>query len=391
MLDSKRVAFYEATVTTGLENIAKDEVKEKLNADATMQQGRIWFSTDARVERILSLKSVCNIFVIIHDQKLGQDEMPTDSDGLEPLLFKVGDCCDWSNGLTKWQESGGFACSMENLLTKDTELKARQPKFRVTCNRYGPDHAFTSPEICSIFGHVVDTKFGWPIKMKDFDLEIMVNFNYDHLYVGLTLTPIALDRRNIVSTGFTTLRAATCYALLRTARIKSGDIVIDPMAGSGAIPVECCDCWSDEWQAYTMAGELQSIPLEKCRINLDIFKQKPPFDLIQLDVTYMPLRDCCIDVVVSDLPFGRRHGSKRANKTLYPALLHNLSRIVRPGTGRAVLLTQDFKSMNLAYDRNRKFWFQKLCHFVKIGNLNCYIYLFLRNQTLFVQSTKTIT
>ena len=116
---------------------------------------------------------------------------------------------------------------------------------------------------------------------------------------------------------------------------------------------------------------------------MEVFTHKPPYDLLQLDVTSLPFRHDSIDVIVSDLPFGRRHGSKKVNSTLYPALLRDMGRVARVGSARAVLLTQDFKSMNLAYDKGRKFWFQKLCSFVKIGNLNCYIYLFLRNDTQF--------
>lgn len=381
MTDS--VANYEATVTTGLESIAKDEVKEKLNAEARTQQGRVWFASDEPVSKILKLKSICNLFVIIYDIKLDESELPASGDLLEPLLMRVGDKCDWKTGLEKWKQMSAFGCEMDKILTKNQELKLEQPKFRVSCNRYGPKHNFTSPEVCSVFGHVVDTMFGWPIKMKDYDLEIMANFSENHLYVGLTLTPVALDRRNIVSLGFTTLRAATCYALLRVAKIQCGDIVIDPMAGSGAIPVECCSAWQDEWAAFTIAGELKPSPLTKCKANLEMFKAKTPNDIMQLDVTSLPFRENTIDVFVSDLPFGRRHGSKKINMTLYPKLLRDMARVARLNSGRAVLLTQDFKSINFAYEKSRDLWFQKMCSFVKIGNLNCYIYLFLRNDTVY--------
>ena len=49
-----------------------------------------------------------------------------------------------------------------------------------------------------------------------------------------------------------------------------------------------------------------------------------------------------MDAVVSDLPFGRRVGSHRANKRLYPALLSELRRVLRPG-GVAVLLSGEVR------------------------------------------------
>lgn len=374
------IANYEATVATGLENLAKDEARDKLGVEAVTQQGRIWFSSDLPVSRILNLKTINNVFVILHSVKLPDEEMPQDVEQLEKILMDVGDRCDWATGVQKWQEMSGFSSHIDKILTNSGDNRDEQPKFRVSSNRFGPKHKFTSPEICARFGHVVDTKLGWPIKLKDYDLEIMANFNENHLYVGFTLSAKSLDRRNVVDTGYTTLKAPTCYALLRVAKIQPGDIVIDPMAGSGAIPAECCSLWNEEWSAFTLAGEIKSVPLSKCQTNLKVFEQAPK-DLLLLDVTSMPFKTGSIDVFVSDLPFGRRHGSKRANKILYPALLKEMGRLARRKTARAVLLTQDFNSMNIANDRNKNLWFQKMCTFVKIGNLNCYIYLFLRNDT----------
>lgn len=383
-------AYYEATCSTGLETIASDEVLEKLKVESKTRKGRVLFKTASDVRDILKLRTISNLFVIIHDEILPDEKIPANGDCLEPLLMEVGEKCDWQLGLEKWLQMSQFNCDLNILLKKDTELKSRQPKFRVSSNRAGERHKFTSPEICSVFGHVVDTKFGWPIKMKDFDLEVMANFNENHLYIALTLSPVTLDRRNIVSTGLTTLKAATCYALLRVAKIQSGDIVIDPMAGSGAIPVECCSAWQEEWLAYAVAGELKEVPLGKCRQNLNIYKGKgPPADIMRLDVTSMPFREDSVDVFISDLPFGRRHGSKRINKTLYPALLRDMGRVARLETGRAVLLTQDFRSMNVANDKCRNLWFQKMCSFVKIGNLSCWIYLFLRSDKAYCDEDNT--
>lgn len=374
-------ANYEATLATGLENIAKDEAQEKLGCEATTQQGRIWFSTDQPVSKILNLKSINNVYVLLHSVKLPEEDMPQDSAQLKTILMNVGEKCDWATGIEKWREMSGFPTEVQTIVTKDAEKTEIQPKFRVSSNRFGPKHKFTSPEICSIFGDVVNTKFGWPIKLKEFDLEVMANFSENHLYVALTLTSNkSLDRRNIVETGYTTLRAPTCYALLRVAKIETGDIVMDPMAGSGAIPAESCSLFGHEWSAFNLAGEIAKIPLKKSQTNMKVF-DRAPSDVLLLDVTSMPFTTSSIDVFVSDLPFGRRHGSKRANKTLYPALLKEMGRMARLKTGRAVLLTQDFNSMNIAYDRNKNLWFQKLCTFVKVGNLNCYIYLFLRNNT----------
>lgn len=56
--------------------------------------------------------------------------------------------------------------------------------------------------------------------------------------LNLRVTSESKHRRNIVHFGPTTLRATVCYNLLRLAKPKPGDIIIDPMCGSGSIPIE---------------------------------------------------------------------------------------------------------------------------------------------------------
>jgi hypothetical protein len=44
----------------------------------------------------------------------------------------------------------------------------------------------------------------------------------------------------------------------------------------------------------------------------------------------LPLRDGSVDCIASDLPFGRRCGNHRTNSNLYPALLSEFARVLRP-------------------------------------------------------------
>jgi len=384
---SNAAARYEATVSTGLEKVAQEEITQKLRAKTEISKGRVILESDKPVSEILKLKTINNLFIIIYDQIIEDSSMPQDTSQLESLLMKVGDSCNLRLGLSKWHQLSRFdRCKFDDLFLKAIELRDIQPSFRVSSNRHGKDHKFTSPEICSIFGHVIDTKYGWPIKMKNFDLELYVNFSENHLYATITLTPVTLACRNIITTGYTTLKGATCYALLRFANIESGDLVLDPMAGSGAIPVENIVAWNDEeWRSFTLCSDLTHSIISKSKINMRAVSKikNPPSDVMRSDVTYCPIRDGTIDVVVTDLPFGHRHGSKTANRSLYPKMMLELSRITRPVTGRAVLLTKDFRSMNLAYDATKHYWTQTLCNHVKIGNLNCWIYRYQRNSEVY--------
>ena len=56
-------------------------------------------------------------------------------------------------------------------------------------------------------------------------------------------------------------------------------------------------------------------------------------DGLQWDALVPCLRDACVDVIISDLPFGKRSGSKADNRVLYPRTLLSMARLVRPKTG----------------------------------------------------------
>jgi SAM-dependent methyltransferase len=64
------------------------------------------------------------------------------------------------------------------------------------------------------------------------------------------------------------------------------------------------------------------------------------FDVLHADATALPLRAATVDVLLSDLPYGRQHGELSVlAETLYPAAAREAARILRVG-GRAVWLVE---------------------------------------------------
>ena len=136
---------------------------------------------------------------------------------------------------------------------------------------------------------------------------------------------------------------------------------------------------------FHIGGELVDKSVKSCRVNLDGVLVKndlriaPAMDVIQWDVVKAGcLRDNSVDVVISDLPFGRRSGSKLDNRKLYPDTLLSLARLVRPNTGRAVLLTQDKTSMFQILPKVAKFWTKSRIISTNIGGLTALVFLLTR-------------
>ncbi|NWU93330.1 THUM3 protein, partial [Upupa epops] len=269
---------------------------------------------------------------------------------------------------------------------KISEGEAKVLKFRVTCNRAGDKHSFTSNEAARDFGGAVQEHFQWKADMTDFDVEVLLNIHNNEVVVGIALTEESLHRRNITHFGPTTLRSTLAYGMLRLCDPQPTDIIVDPMCGTGAIPIEGATEWPS---CYHIAGDNNSQAVKRAANNICSLLKKNekeesssslgiPLDIIQWDICNLPLRTGSVDVIVTDMPFGKRMGSKKKNWDLYPACLMEMGRICTPGTGRAVLLTQDKKCFAKALSRMGHIWRKAQTVWVNVGGLHAAVYLLRR-------------
>lgn len=274
----------------------------------------------------------------------------------------------------------------------EDRLCASGPGFRVTCNRAGTHHVFGSQEAARQLGAAVNDRFGWPVRLNKPQIEIILNVTETTVYVSLSLTREPLFRRNIVSFGPTNLRATICYALLHLGRPKEGDVVIDHMCGGASIPLEGALSFPN---CFHLGGDIHEKAVARARENLDhtavTLGRSVAADAALWDSTRLPLRTSTVDVVVSDLPFGKRSGSKLDNRVLYLRALQETARVTRPGTGRAVLLTHDKNSLHKNLSLVRQYWRCPSVRTINIGGLYAGVFLLVRTAALYTGLTKTST
>eukprot|EP01060_Flectonema_neradi_P009790 TRINITY_DN1698_c1_g2_i1.p1 TRINITY_DN1698_c1_g2~~TRINITY_DN1698_c1_g2_i1.p1 ORF type:complete len:494 (+),score=78.93 TRINITY_DN1698_c1_g2_i1:54-1535(+) len=166
------------------------------------------------------------------------------------------------------------------------------------------------------------------------------------------------------------------HALVALSDIKDGDVVCDPMSGSGTTLLETCamhanctavlggdftmaecvvsavncDSFHKVASAYGVIDTSPSITSDKKRICADTEQSLPSnsaqgLDTCNWNAMQLPLRSSSIDVIMSDFPFGNRCGSSCKNAKLYPAVLSEIARILRPG-GTATFLVVARKLMD---------------------------------------------
>uniref|UniRef100_A0A8C3JAQ0 THUMP domain containing 3 n=1 Tax=Calidris pygmaea TaxID=425635 RepID=A0A8C3JAQ0_9CHAR len=438
-----------ATVPTGFEQTAADEVQEKLGSASRISKdrGKIYFEVPAQsLPQVHRLRSVDNLFVVVQEFKDYQfKENKEDAlKDLEDLVKKL----PWTDPMKVWELNNSLkkkktkqaskqedcaqnAAGVEPAGGQDTEEPqgvasrngeeeeedneqsytkeelqagsgsetkagegktgegdAKVLKFRVTCNRAGDKHSFTSNEAARDFGGAVQEHFQWKADMTNFDVEVLLNIHNNEVVVGIALTEESLHRRNITHFGPTTLRSTLAYGMLRLCDPQPTDIIVDPMCGTGAIPIEGATEWPS---CYHIAGDNNPQAVKRAANNICSLLKKNenkestslgiPLDIIQWDICNLPLRTGSVDIIVSDMPFGKRIGSKKKNWDLYPACLMEMGRICTPGTGRAVLLTQDKKCFAKALSRMGHIWRRGQTVWVNVGGLHAAVYLLKRDQS----------
>uniref|UniRef100_A0A674CAC6 THUMP domain containing 3 n=1 Tax=Salmo trutta TaxID=8032 RepID=A0A674CAC6_SALTR len=430
-----------ATVPTGFENTAAEEVQEKIGADATISKdrGRIYFQiTTDKLSQVHHLRSVDNLFVVVeeYDNYQFKDSKEETLEDLQKLASKL----PWTNALKVWKlntslkkkrgphrrpqgpkgkgrreieklqlepttgQGVGEAGSpdLENSpLGEQQEVEGQEPvpkvlKFRVTCSRAGDKHSFSSNEAARDFGGAVQDFFLWKADMTKFDIEVLLNIHNVEVVIGIALTEESLHRRNITHFGPTTLRSTLCYGMLRLSKPQASDVILDPMCGTGAIPLEGAIEWQ---QAFYLAGDNNDMAVSRTVNNICHIQKKRldksstpglPIDTVQWDLCHLPMRTSSVDIIITDMPFGKRMGSRKNNWDLYPPCLREMARVSRPGSGKAVILTQDKKCFQKAISRMGGLWRKHHTVWVNVGGLHAGVFLLKRTAGIFGQTPEDV-
>jgi predicted RNA methylase len=175
-------------------------------------------------------------------------------------------------------------------------------------------------------------RFGWVNDASGWD----INIRTLHGQVVADLGELHMTRRLgelLRSPASTTPIAAA--VIVRLAELRDGARVLDPFCGTGTIgllAVESCP-------SVRFTGmDIDSSALGKAAANLR--GRGFAAQLLRGSAAQLPIAGGAVDVVVGNLPFGKRVGSHDTNVELYPRALKEISRVLRVD-GSAVLMTEE--------------------------------------------------
>lgn len=135
--------------------------------------------------------------------------------------------------------------------------------------------------------------------------------------------------------------------VLRLVKLGAGDLLLDPCAGVGTLPIVAAVTHA---QGRALAVDADPEAVTTAAANVAALGLGERVEVRRGDARRLDRPDGSVPRVATDLPFGKKVGSTADNRQLYPAVLRELARVLTPD-GRAVLLTDDKRTFTDAVRR----------------------------------------
>lgn len=270
------------------------------------------------------------------------------------------------------EEIGGIVrqglCYLEELLKPPVY-------FAVEAERVG-EHPFTSRDIAREVGSVIqELKPPPPVSLDDPDVLLYAELIGEEFRLCVDLTPFTSlrDRGYRVYLHPSALNPVVARAMCRVARVRNGDVVVDPVCGSGTIIIECL---LEAPNARGVGCDVNPLHVKGALSNARAAGVTADFivaDVRSLARTIRPP----VDVIAANPPYGIRERAVGGLRRVYEWLFQGASQVLGEG-GRLVVLSP---LKGLVEEAWRKAGRLELLErrTLEIGGLKTHMFLFVRH------------
>ncbi|XP_078068457.1 U6 snRNA (guanine-N(2))-methyltransferase THUMPD2 isoform X2 [Mustelus asterias] len=350
---------YFCTASRGLEQLLGEEVHRKLAASQVEQvSGKVFFTADADVKTLKSLKCAERLFLLV--KKLPPIQMPRHKGKAVHVLQKcvIGESGKWLDVVAKWQTLQEFSkrqrCTsditgtgIKRPLQQEDSGTWKRPKLELdepltttldeiptgqyhlhaviegSCQSKVPMQTPPSPD------ELPNSKSQDAASCIDFRVSCRCSGR-----IAKVFTSQELGRAIGVALG----RQMGWKAELRNPMLEAGSLVLDPMCGLGTILLEAAKEWPN---AYYHGIDNTASQLQVASANVCFAKLTNSIDLTRASVTELPLLAESIDVVICDIPFGKKFKISQDTKTIMPNILKEMVRVLSVNGTLVLLLSQE--------------------------------------------------
>ena len=218
------------------------------------------------------------------------------------------------------------------------------PTYRVISRQYGKFEYSRKDLTATVWRSLKQRYPRWTPVADDAQVEFWANLLGSTFLLGARLSDRTMRHRFERKVELpAALRPSVAAAMVFLTNPQPGDVFLDPMAGSGTILDERMQAGKF---ARLLGGDIDQERVDAARKNVRGSRKKPgpgdpQPDIRQWDARKLPLEDASIDKIATNLPFGKQLRGAQTPAKLYPPVLAELQRVVRPG-GRIVLLTSEY-------------------------------------------------
>lgn len=219
---------------------------------------------------------------------------------------------------------------------------SKQPRFSVTASFVGGRN-YTMPEIKTTVAEGIRRRYpNWQYADDDRESDLNVRVFIEGMMglVGLRLGAAPLHRRPYKTDHLPgSLKPTVAAAMLLMANPKPGDMLLDPFCGGGTILAE-----AGAFGLKVVGGDLSAEAISAARINLTASASVSASvsgiaaRLCRWDARLLPLASESLDVVVTNLPWGRQIAVDDDLRSLYGRAMDELRRVLKPD-GALIVLT----------------------------------------------------
>ncbi|XP_048733202.2 THUMP domain-containing protein 2-like [Ostrea edulis] len=347
--ESKVMRFF-CTAGRGTETFAYQEIYEEVDKEyvVSISEGRVHFQGSVnQIDTILELKTVERAFALVFYKGSNEYKDLDRATFLNCLRADILNEQVWRNDelckvIELLQTRHGGKIQRELTCSRGEGPPAKkfkqegQPSFRVSCKCSGMlGRKVSSQLLAKQIGIKLNQLLRWRVNYRDPDIEICIQVSDAHVSVGIPLTKIPLSKRNYVKCHG--LRGPVTWIMMNLLEIKNQCVVLDPMCGKATILLEAAKNFED---VFCIGCDVSSDQLNLADENIRFGNVQARLQLIQADCRALPLRDECVDCIVCDTPFGKKHSVKGSSVVFHESFLQEMCRVLR-SNGKVVLLVSE--------------------------------------------------
>ena len=222
----------------------------------------------------------------------------------------------------------------------------RKPTYRAIARMAG-DHAYRRTDLRATVEQAIGERHPDWAMTDPARIEVWTQLVGDRLVSGIRLSDETMRQRTYKLANLpASLKPTVARAMALLTKPQDDDVFLDPMCGGGTILIERAHVGR---YARLEGGDIEHAAVQATLENVGT--RYKPIEVREWDARSLPFADGEIGAIACNLPFGKQVGTREGNQKLYPKLLDEWTRVLKPG-GRMVLLTSEGRLLRaLAKDR----------------------------------------